>query len=116
MEDNEQIQGESQGKLVPMHVQWHKICALLIFKMGGTQHITPLDIVEMEKKHPNGAVLLQDQEDGLHLTLISHEQAEKLVAEQAVKDAAPQVAPEENVIPIVTGTSTRKISEIGAKN
>lgn len=68
-------------KVVPMHIQWHKICALLIFKMGGKQIITSGDTEAFAKKHPDGAILVHDQEDGLHLILVTRERAEELSAE-----------------------------------
>lgn len=99
-------------KLVPMHIQWHKICALLIFKMNGHQLITAIDIKEMEKKWPNGAVLVHDMKDGLHLDLIGYDQAKKLV-ENAPAENCDFTPADETAPPSVTGDSDGKIADLG---
>jgi hypothetical protein len=104
MDDNDKVNGEANGRLVPMHIQWHKICALLIFKMGGSQTITPQDIIELEKKFPNGAVFVRDLEDGLHLDMVTHEHAVQLAEDQEDKDKKPG---------LISGESNRSIGSIG---
>jgi hypothetical protein len=55
---------------------WHKICALLMAKLG-TDHvvITLADIARME---PNSAITIQELHDGLHLRIVNPEQADEI--------------------------------------
>lgn len=64
--------------------QWHKIC-LLVMKKLGVDHVTigPDDIVKME---PGSAIVIQEGVDGdglLHLTVVDPKTAQTLTSKYA---------------------------------
>lgn len=63
-----------------MHDQWHKICALLMMKMG-QKHviITPADI---ENIGLESAIAVQELPDGIHIRLVDEKTALRLAREE----------------------------------
>ena len=62
---------------------WHKIVALLLSKYDlGRVIITLADFAKLERELPNGAVVVKDCEDGIHLRLASRAEAERLAREE----------------------------------
>lgn len=57
---------------------WHKLCALAVHRAGGHIVITSDDIHEITGM----AIQVQELHDGLHLRLISMQEAERLAREQ----------------------------------
>jgi hypothetical protein len=58
-----------------MSDQWHKVCALLMMKMGKTHVvITAKDIQGMKA----AGITIGEKPDGIHLNLISMKEAEEL--------------------------------------
>lgn len=70
------------AKVVPMHVQWHKLCAILVGIYSGEGGITIMSeqIEQFSQKHPDDALLLNNGPEGLHLELISRAQAEAIAS------------------------------------
>lgn len=62
-----------------LHDKWHMLMALAIFKLKLPEFCVTMDDVEAYNKvHPNSAVLAHEKKDGLHIMLVTMEQAEAL--------------------------------------
>jgi hypothetical protein len=57
---------------------WHKIAALLVAKLGGHAVISAADIAAVDGK----AVAVRYHHDGIHVTLISMDEAERLARKE----------------------------------
>jgi hypothetical protein len=62
--------------------QWHKLCALLMVKLG-TDHvvITPNDIERLVRAGAGRAIVVQELADGLHLRMVDQAEADRLARE-----------------------------------
>lgn len=66
------------------HDNWYKIAAIIIHKFKLPEVIiTHDDIVSFTKDCPDCAILMHDKKDGIHLMLITDEQARKLAKEES---------------------------------
>lgn len=66
-----------------VHDQWHKIVAILLHKYDlGHVIITMKDFEAFVADHPDSVVVLHDKRDGLHLTMTSREEGERLARTQ----------------------------------
>jgi hypothetical protein len=63
-----------------LHTEWHKICLLLLEKLNGGREvvITEADVQTLVEKYPDHAILAHDKRDGLHLKIVTMEQARRL--------------------------------------
>lgn len=59
-----------------MHDHWHKICALLMRKMG-RDHIV-ITMVDLRSFPADSFMVFQELEDGLHLRLVDEAEAVRL--------------------------------------
>lgn len=59
--------------------QWHKLCALLMAKLG-TDHvvITAADIDRLVREGGGRAIVVQELADGLHLRMVDPAEADRL--------------------------------------
>ena len=74
---------------------WHKIVGVLIHKLKLPEIvITADDFQAFVRDHPDSAVLMHDKKDGLHLMVVTMEQAKALLAQERVIDATPPRQPE----------------------
>lgn len=61
-----------------MHDHWHKIAALLLIHAGQKEVvITAADVAKLEEESVN--IAIQERKDGLHVRLVSDEEASRLV-------------------------------------
>ncbi|CAJ0698738.1 hypothetical protein [Ralstonia holmesii] len=61
--------------------QWHKLCALVLHKLGGEAVITSEDITDLGEEFARGggpAIVMRETHRGIELSLISMEKAEDL--------------------------------------
>lgn len=62
-----------------LHDNWHKICLVLLEKLGGEIVITEEDIKAIfVEKYPDHAILAHEKKDGLHLKIITAKEARRL--------------------------------------
>jgi len=65
-----------------VHDHWHKIVALLMHKFElGHVVITGQDLAAFEREYPNHAIMIHDKRDGIHLRMVSMEEADRLARE-----------------------------------
>lgn len=62
-----------------LHDEWYKLCAILVFKMGGKHVITAEDLVALEKLFPGEmpCLLAHSKKDGIYLSLLPESEARK---------------------------------------
>lgn len=63
-----------------LHAEWHKLLAVVMHKFNlGEVVITSRDITDMEHSFPEGmpCILAHDKKDGIHLSLITEEEARR---------------------------------------
>jgi hypothetical protein len=63
-----------------LHDHWHKLLAVVLFKLKVNEiTITAADIGAMEAQFPGGmpCILAHEKKDGLHLSVISEEEARR---------------------------------------
>lgn len=78
-----------------MEGNWHKIVAVLLHKLKLPEIlVTAADFEAYMAAHPDSAVLMHDKADGLHLMLVTMEQAKALLAQERTIDATPPRKPE----------------------
>jgi hypothetical protein len=63
-----------------LHDQWHKLCMILLDRLGEEQIITITDVELFAAKYPDHAILAHDQKDGLHLKVVTMAQARRMGA------------------------------------
>jgi len=72
-----------------LNEQWHKLAAIMLHKMelrGQPEvTITPADIDRFVGAYPEGGIVAHDRADGLHLMLVSHDQAEALAKDETAR-------------------------------
>jgi len=62
-----------------LHDQWHMLMALAIHKLKLPEFtVTMEDVEDFNKHRANSAVLAHEKKDGLHIMLVTMEQAEAL--------------------------------------
>jgi hypothetical protein len=85
--------GEAEGRVMElnpehpvtksMHDQWHKIVALVMQKLGSVEVvITSDDILKLGAKM---AVVAQEKADGLHISLMTIEEGERLAKREMME-------------------------------
>lgn len=63
--------------------QWHKICALLVFKSGQTTLTIDEVLIEAFRHSDQRNIVLRADDQGLHLSLVSDVEAVKLARDNA---------------------------------
>ena len=63
-----------------MHDQWHKIVALLLHKSGEDETVITVEDIERfgRSDKVNGAVVIKEAQDGLHLRIVAADEAERI--------------------------------------
>lgn len=63
--------------------QWHKLAALLVQKAGGHVVLTMSDVIELG---PHKSIVVQELDDGIHLTIVDNATAKLLAAREKESD------------------------------
>jgi len=62
-----------------MHDQWHKVCAILMAKLGEDHVVITMD--DVRQLDPETSIVFQELGDGIHLRMVGPEEAERLARE-----------------------------------